>query len=129
VRVLLVVVSAVMLLAFLAVVVTSCDASAGEVRLYTLCFTIVGAIVRVAMMNNGRAGVPPGTEPAPDSARRGPADPRPQLAGACCAQCDQKIMLQTEGALCKTCEKPLHRECRKAHKADAHRPVSGQAYR
>ena len=128
-RVLVVVVSIVMSIAFLAVVATSCEAGGGEGHLLLLCFTLVAAIVRVAVLDKPIGAVALGTEAAPDSARRGPPDPRPQLAGSTCAHCEQKIMLETEGALCKTCEKPLHRECRKPHKTDAHRPVSGQAYR
>jgi hypothetical protein len=129
VRVLVVVVSVVMSIAFLAVVATSCEAGEGEGRLLFLCFTLVAAIVRVAAMSKPTGAVAIGTEAAPDSARRGPPDPRPQLAGSTCAHCEQKIMLETEAALCKTCEKPLHRECRRQHKTDAHRPISGQAYR
>jgi thiol:disulfide interchange protein len=128
-RVLVVVVSGVMILAFAAVVVTSCDTSPEGSRVIMLCLGLLGAVVRLASLAKGNRAVPTGTEPSPDSARFGPPDPRPQLAGSACAHCEQKIMLQTEAVLCKTCKKPLHRECRKQHKADAHRPISGQAYR
>ncbi len=128
-RVLVGVVTAVMFIAFLSVVVTSCDASAGEARLLFVCFSLVATFVRLAMSSKPAGAVAVGTEASPDSARWGPPNARPQLAGATCGHCEQKIMLETEGALCKTCEKPLHRECRRQHKIDAHRVVSGQAYR
>jgi hypothetical protein len=127
-RVLVVVVSGVVLLALVAAMASSCDASTHEMRILGLGATLVAGLVRLAFAGTASTpGVDTGS--GPDSVRRGPPDPRPQLAGSTCSHCEQKIMLETEAVLCKTCQKPLHRECRKDHKQAAHAPRPAQAYR
>lgn len=50
----------------------------------------------------------------------------PQLAGMTCAYCQQKIHTHADGALCKTCKAPVHRDCRKDHRVESHaRPTKG----
>jgi hypothetical protein len=53
--------------------------------------------------------------------RDGPFDGRAQLAGAACARCGERIVSALEGIACGQCDRPLHRGCRVAHRADAHR--------
>ena len=52
--------------------------------------------------------------------RFGPDDPTPQLAGASCVHCQEKITSALEAMACKVCNKPVHFDCKKEHKADAH---------
>ena len=53
----------------------------------------------------------------------------PQLAGSTCTHCRQKIVSQLLGAVCKQCSQPVHRDCRKEHRADAHPKPARAAYR
>jgi hypothetical protein len=129
VRVLLVVVSGVLILAFATVAVATCESSEGDLHGVGLLVLFAAGLVRLALSSRAGDAGAAGTGSGPSSVRRGPPDPRPQLAGSACAHCEQKIMLELEAALCKTCDKPLHRDCRKPHKTDAHRELSGQAYR
>jgi hypothetical protein len=128
-RVLVVVLGGVVLLAVVAVSLSSCAADTHDMEILTFLVVMVGGLVRLLAAGKESHAVRANPPSGPDSVRLGPPDPRPQLAGSTCAQCEQKIMLEIEAVLCKTCERPLHRECRKQHRVDAHRPVSGQAYR
>ncbi len=125
-RVLVLLVSTVLILALGTVLVTSCDADGSQLHILALCVALIAGVARLTRASTAR---PPGADVDPSSLRFGPPDPRPQLAGSTCAHCARKVTVETDGVLCKACASPLHRECRKEHKADAHRPASGQAYR
>jgi hypothetical protein len=60
---------------------------------------------------------------------RRPEDLRPQIAGMPCAQCEKRIFIATEGALCEKCERPCHRECLAAHARAAHTEASAAPFR
>ena len=53
----------------------------------------------------------------------------PQLAGGHCIHCREKIVSHLSAAVCKACEQPVHLDCRKAHRADAHAKPARAAYR
>jgi hypothetical protein len=74
---------------------------------------------------------PRGPAPDPDQlvGRFGPSDDSPQLAGSKCAACEQKILTDIEAAACKVCNQPVHRDCRRDHRRDAHRRRSPAVYR
>lgn len=88
----------------------------------------VAGLVTLVRVLASRSTAPGGWDDA-TAHRYGPPDPRPQLAGGRCDHCKQKIMTELEAALCKKCNVPLHRECRRDHRAETHRPRSGQVYR
>lgn len=58
-----------------------------------------------------------------------PADTAPQVAGSRCTHCRQKIVSHLEGMRCNQCEQPVHRACRKDHRADVHPKPAHAAYR
>ncbi len=53
----------------------------------------------------------------------------PQLAGSDCTHCHQKIVSYLVGVQCKRCKLPVHRDCLKDHRAEAHAKPAGSAYR
>lgn len=61
--------------------------------------------------------------------RDGPPDPRPQLAGAKCIHCQSKILGELEAVACALRNKPVHRDCRREHRADAHAKRPRAPYR
>jgi hypothetical protein len=61
--------------------------------------------------------------------RDGPEDPTPQIAGAKCVHCGGKITSGLEARPCKQCGEPVHHDCRKDHRTDAHGRPPRAAYR
>jgi hypothetical protein len=53
----------------------------------------------------------------------------PQVAGSPCTHCRQRIVSHLEGTLCNQCQQPVHRACRKDHRANAHPKPTRAAYR
>lgn len=53
----------------------------------------------------------------------------PQIAGSACVQCLRTIVTDVEGGLCRRCEQPIHRECARAHRQDAHAEPKQGVYR
>ncbi len=43
------------------------------------------------------------------------ADTAPRIAGEPCTHCGSKIESRLDGTACKTCERPLHHDCRASH--------------
>jgi hypothetical protein len=63
---------------------------------------------------------------------RDPGEPPftgPQLAGSECTHCHQRIISYLVGVQCKRCQLPLHRDCRKDHRAEAHARPASSVYR
>jgi hypothetical protein len=50
----------------------------------------------------------------------GPDDATPQLTGSKCIHCKQEILNSFYAVACKTCDQPVHKDCRKDHRRDAH---------
>jgi hypothetical protein len=99
------------------------------VNLATLAILSAGATsrLRAAGIPVGLLGADPGSihdRDAGDVAYEGP-----QLVGKDCVHCQRKIQMQSDGMLCKACQQPLHRACRKDHRVDAHRPEPRAVYR
>ncbi|MEP7123247.1 MAG: hypothetical protein ABJE95_20125 [Byssovorax sp.] len=88
---------------------------------------IIGGVIRLvkalAMPENPQLGY----DPARDADE--PPYSGPQLAGSICTHCRQKIVSHLVGALCKQCNQPVHRDCRKDHRAEAHPKRPRAAYR
>jgi hypothetical protein len=51
-----------------------------------------------------------------------------RLAGKKCATCDNRIVVDFDGVRCRECGAPVHNECIKAHRGEAHTVPTG-AYR
>lgn len=94
---------------------------------------VAGGMARIYFRARSLAANDVRRGPAPDEdqlvGRHGPSEEGPQLAGSKCVHCAQKILSTLEASACRVCAAPLHRECRKEHRRDAHRETSGQAYR
>jgi hypothetical protein len=90
---------------------------------------IFGGLIRVLLYT--RQQRPWDSVPDDDQmiGRHGPSDDTPQLAGSKCVHCDRKILSVMEAAPCKACKKPLHNDCRKEHRADAHGKAPRAVYR
>jgi hypothetical protein len=88
------------------------------------------SLILLALVTQGGRG-PRGPVPDPDQlvGRFGPSDDSPQLAGSKCAGCEQKILTNVEAVHCKVCNQPVHRDCRKDHRRDAHTRRSPAVYR
>lgn len=46
--------------------------------------------------------------------------PIAQIAGSDCIHCKKKIVSRLDGTMCKSCDEPVHFDCRDEHKAGAH---------
>src|SRR5262245_23287938 len=70
---------------------------------------------------------PQGPLPEPDQmrGRYGPSSEGPQLAGSKCVHCGAKILSTMEATTCRRCNKPVHLDCRKDHRAEAHPKEAG----
>lgn len=91
---------------------------------------ILVGIIRLIRGYSMPAGPPPSAEWQEQMiGRDGPEDPTPQLAGAKCVHCAQKITSELEGRFCKLCSAPIHHDCRKDHRLAAHTAPSRSAYR
>jgi hypothetical protein len=66
--------------------------------------------------------------PPPDDPRFFEHTSLPQIAGSRCGFCQQKITADLDGRFCKDCRAPIHKDCRKEHRAAAHTKRQG-AYR
>jgi hypothetical protein len=95
---------------------------------------IIAACIRIALLvrRGQKAGLTrqaPRMAPAPDDPRwqgtRGE-----QLCGRACADCNEKIVLESDGKTCATCLAPLHKKaCAKHHRRTAHAPEPTAPYR
>jgi hypothetical protein len=88
---------------------------------------ILGGIIRLAKALSAENGPRRGYDPTRDADE--PGHSGPQIAGSACAHCTRKIVSEALGVVCKQCEQPLHRDCRKDHRADAHPKPARAAYR
>jgi hypothetical protein len=65
-----------------------------------------------------------------DDPRFGAAQTSDQVAGATCADCDRRIVLESSGVRCSRCGVALHQQdCARHHEALAHPPVTPDFYR
>ena len=101
--------------------------------LYVL-LVFVGLCVRVALLLR-RGQEARLTRQAKDFAPP-PDDPRwqgtrgEQLTGRACADCNEKILIESDGKVCATCHEPLHKKgCAKRHRRTAHAPAATAPYR
>lgn len=94
------------------------SASAGGGTYVIAWGAMLGGAVRLARAVFEHDSPPQGV----DSSRE-PDEPPfigPQLAGSECTHCHQKIISYLVGVQCKRFQLPLHRDCRKDHRAEAY---------
>jgi len=85
---------------------------------------VVIALLRLLLKHEG----PTAGRPSRDDPRFLEHTSVPQLAGMKCGFCATKITGEFDGRFCKDCGVPIHKDCRKEHRAAAHTKRQG-AYR
>jgi hypothetical protein len=76
--------------------------------------------MRLAGVPVGFLGADPKVVRAHIAADRAPAYTGPKLAGKTCVHCKRTILVEGVALPCKRCGEPVHKDCRKPHRAEAH---------
>jgi hypothetical protein len=92
------------------------------VNLIALLILSMGASRRLrdAGITVGFLGADPRAVAAMKAAHEMPDYAGPKLAGQTCVHCQRKILVEGIAAPCKRCGEPVHKDCRKAHRAEMH---------
>lgn len=97
-----------------------------------VCIPLINLIALLVLSSGAsnrmrEAGIPVGFLGADPSvvksflaAKEVPAYTGPKLAGEPCVHCKRTILVQGIAVRCKSCKEPVHKDCRKAHRAEAH---------
>lgn len=89
-------------------------------------YMVAWGLVLVGVVRIVRGLAAPATPPMDPEAfeqsigRTGPSE-GPQIAGRACTHCEKKIISEADGQACPQCQKPLHVDCRAAHRREQHR--------
>ncbi len=94
-------------------------------RVVYISFGLIAAGVLRLLRGSSESHAPVSAEAFEQSIGRTGPSRGEQLVGERCNECEQPVMLVSEGTRCRKCGLPIHKTCRKEHRAAQHEPNPG----